>query len=416
MNLYKIYKERFHFSLNFYSLFLLVTFIPDIVGMPPSLITYGLWAIKSGTAVWLIILYQKKWHLLNWGEQLFIFVSAVYLINIFIDIFWQNYPVGMGNPIDLMGFFLSILIALSFRYDSAFVSNKSYFFFLISLTFGLFVAFFLARVSPFPLVGRYDANSTVNTINYGQMGCALSLVSIYGLLNRPFKYSKIVYPILFLVGIISIMKAGSRSPVVVLLAVSTFYFFAKSGLMKGIILVGSAALVFYFSIGLLVELSEAVGSSIVTRLLSAIETGETSGRDNIYANAIGHFLDSPIFGNYYLIPSGIAKGYYPHNFFIEAFMTTGLIGGVPYVAMVLITVVKSFNILKRRHPSGWIVLLFLQILIFGMFSSSLYSSQDFWALSFFILSMSPLITKKNVTAKNQRIWNTSLTFNTPKDE
>ncbi|WP_276165323.1 O-antigen ligase family protein [Zobellia alginiliquefaciens] len=335
----------------------------------------------------MIVLYSKKWYYLNWGEQLFVFVSAVYLINIFIDIFWQNYPVGMGNPIDLMGFTLSILIALAFRYDKAFVSNHSFFFFLISLAIGLVIAFFLAKESPFPLVGRYDANSTVNTINYGQMGCALSLVSVYGLLNRPFKYSKLIYPLLFLLGIISIMKAGSRSPVVVLLAVSVFYFFAKAGFMKGIILVSCTALIFYFSIGILIELSEAVGSSIVTRLLSAIETGETSGRDNIYENAIGQFLDSPFFGNYYLIPSGIAKGYYPHNFFIEAFMTVGIFGGIPYVVMVAVTMVKSYKVLKNRHPSGWIILLFLQILIFGMFSSSLYSSQDFWALSFFILSL-----------------------------
>ena len=154
MNLYRIYKERYHFSLNFYSIFLLVTFIPDIIGLPPSIINYGLWGIKSITATWLVVLYYKKWHILNWGEQLFIFVASVYFINIFIDIFWQHHPIGIGNPIDLIGFFLSILIALSFRYDKAFVSNNSYFFFLYSLAIGLIIAFFLAKVSPFPLVHR----------------------------------------------------------------------------------------------------------------------------------------------------------------------------------------------------------------------------------------------------------------------
>ncbi|MEP2278097.1 O-antigen ligase family protein [Maribacter sp.] len=401
MNLYKIYKENFHFSLNFYSIFLLVTFIPDILGLPPSIVNYGLWVIKSATAIWLVILYKKKWFLLNWGEQLFIFVSFVYLVNIFIDVFWQKYPVDMGTPIDLIGFCLSILIALAFRYDKAFVSKKSYFFFLISLSIGLFIAFFLAKESPLPLIGRFDANSTVNTINYGQMGCSLALISIYGFLNYPFKYSRLLFPVLFLLGIISIMKAGSRSPVVVLLLVTIFYFFAKSGLLKGFFLVGCSVIVLFFSIDFLIELSEALGSEIVTRLLSAIETGETSGRDLIYENAIGHFLDSPVFGNYYLIPSGIAKGYYPHNFFIEAFMTTGILGGIPFTIMIAIIVFKSYNLLSKRHPSGWIVLLFLQILIFGMFSSSLYSSQDFWALSFFILSInfseSRTIRSKQVT-------------------
>ncbi len=407
MQFYKIYKERVHFSLNFYSVFLLVTFIPDILGLPPSLITYGLWAIRSATACWIIIKYRKRLYDLNWSEKLFVFVAAVYFVNIFIDVFWQYFPVGMGNPIDLLGFFLSILIALAFRYDPFFFSNRSYYFFLGSLAFGLFIAFFLAKESPFPLVGRYDANSTVNTINYGQMGCALCLVAIFGFLNKPFKYSKLMYPFLFLLGMVSIMKAGSRSPIVVLGFVSIFYFFAKSGFVKGLIIVGVSAVVVYFSLGFLVELSEAVGSGIVTRIISAVETGETSGRDVIYANAIGHFMDSPIFGNFYLIPDGVAKGYYPHNFFIEAFMTTGIVGGIPYVVMILICIIKSFRILKLRHPSGWIILLFLQTLIYGMFSSSLYSSQDFWALSFFVLSMDMAVVKK---------YNGKVKFSKPKTD
>ena len=387
MWVYKIYKEKLHFSLNFYSIFLLVTFIPDILGLPASLITYGLWAIKSYTAFWLVYKYGKKLYDLNFNEKLFVFVATIYFINIFIDLFWQYFPIGIGNPIDLLGFFLSILIAFAFRYDPIFCSKKSFYIFLITLSLGLFIAFFIAKESPEPYVGRYDANSTVNTINYGQMGCALCLVVIYGFLNMPFKYSKTIYSFLFLLGILSIMKAGSRSPIVVLAFVSIFYFFANSGFVKGLIFIGVSAVVLYFSTGFLIELSEAVGSGIVTRIISAVETGETSGRDAIYINAIGHFLDSPIFGDYYLISSGLAKGYYPHNFIIEAFMTTGIVGGIPFVIMIIITLIRSFRLLKSKHMSGWIVLLYLQILIFGMFSSSLYSSQDFWALSFFILSM-----------------------------
>ena len=386
MRFYELYKRKYHFSLNFYSLFLLVTFIPDIIGLPPSLITYGFWALKAMAAFWLIIRYKKKLYDILWEEKLFFFVAAVYFLNIFIDVFWQNYPVGMGSAIDLVGFFLSILIALSFRYDRAFISNGSYYFFLVTLSVGLVIAFFLAREAPLPLIDRFDANSTVNTINYGQMGCALSIAALYGFFNLSFKYSKIVYPFLFLLGVVSIMKAGSRSPVVVLLAVSVFYFFAKSGLVKGLIVVLGLTLVLYFSLGFLIELSEAVGSGIVTRLVSAVETGETSGRDMIYANAIALFSNSPIFGDFYLISSGPGRGGYPHNFFLEAFLTTGLIGGIPFIIMVLIALKRSYGLLKKGHRSGWIILLFLQMLVYGMFSSSLYSSQDFWALCFFIIS------------------------------
>lgn len=396
MYLLNIYSSKFHFSLNFYSLFLLLTFIPDIVGIPPGVITYGLWLIKAFMGLLLIILYKKKLYHLKTNEKLFLFIVFVYFINILIDIFFRKDIINVGKPIDLIGFLISILIALSFRYNNDFSSNRSYFFFLFSLCSGLIIAFFLAREAPLPLINRFDANSTVNTINYGQMGCAMSIVAFYGLINKPFKYSRVIYPLLFLLGIISIMKAGSRSPVVVLLAVIVFYYFAVSGLLKGIVLIGFSAILLFFSIDLLIELSEAVGSGIVERLLSAIETGETSGRDAIYANAIDLFQKSPVFGDFYLISTGIGKGGYPHNFFIEAFMTTGLIGGIPFVIMIIICSVKSFKFLKMRHESSWVILLFMQILVYGMFSSSLFSSQDFWALSFFILSMPSKFQKRTL--------------------
>jgi len=393
MGFYQTYKGKFHFSVNFYSIFLLVTFIPDLLGLPPSLFTYGFWALKASLAFWIIYQYRKTPYNLNGYEQLFLFTAFVYFINIAIDVFFQDFPMGVGNPIDLLGFFLSILIAFSFRYDNAFGSDRSFYFFLISLSLGLVIAFFMAKASPPPLVGRFDANSTVNTINYGQMGCALSVVSLYGFFNKKIRYGYVLYALLFLLGIISIMKAGSRSPVVVLLGVSLFYFLSRSGITKGLIVSIAALFALWLSLDFLIALSEAVGSSIVIRLLSALETGETSGRDKIYANAIEIFQNAPLFGDYYLIPSGIGKGGYPHNFFIEVFMTTGLIGGIPFVILVVLTLLRSFRLLKGGHPAGWIILLFIQMLIYGMFSSSLYSSQDFWALGFFILSMSPVIVK-----------------------
>ncbi|MGB7395760.1 MAG: hypothetical protein WA913_15340, partial [Pricia sp.] len=177
MNFYRTYKNKYHFSLNFYSLFLLVTFIPDIVGVPQSLVKYGFWALKAAAAFWIIRKYRKEVYDLRGEEKLFLFVAFVYFVNIFIDVFMQKLPMGMGSVIDFFGFALSILIAFSFRYDPGFTSNRSYFFFLLTLSVGLFIAFFMAREAPLPLVGRFDANSTVNSINYGQMGCALSLVA-----------------------------------------------------------------------------------------------------------------------------------------------------------------------------------------------------------------------------------------------
>tara|TARA_R110000764_G_scaffold126511_1_gene214121 strand:- start:7346 stop:8479 length:1134 start_codon:yes stop_codon:yes gene_type:complete len=377
---------------------LLVTFIPDFTGLSSSLFTNGIWLVRAIMAFWLIDKSKMKVFILRWEEKLFLLVAFIYFLNISIDVFLQNYPIGIGNPIDLIGFFLSILVAFSFRYDYSFTSRSSYFYFLITLSIGLVLAFFLSEPSPPPLVGRYDANSTVNTINYGKSGCALAIVAIYGIINFRFKYSKIIYIVLLLLGIISIMRAGTRSPVVILIVVVAFYFLSKYSFIKGFIVVCCTSLVLWFSMGVIIQLSEMIGSDIVTRLLASIESGDTSGRDEIYLNVINHIKDSPVFGSFYLISSGLGKGFYPHNFFLEAFMTTGFFGGIPFVFMVTLSIIRSFQILRQKHIAGWIVLLFLQALLNGMFSSTLYSAEDFWGLCFLVLSI-------NLIEKNKSLIN-----------
>lgn len=390
MKFFNSYKERYHLSVNFYSFFLLVTFIPDILGITPEVVVYPFWALKAALAFWVILKYRKKIYHLDFGEQLFLFVAFVYLANMVIDIFMQNYPIGMGSVRDLVGFCLSILIAFSFRSDSAFYSNKGFVVFVGTLSVGLIIAFFMARESPAPLVNRFDANSTVNTINYGQMGCALCLMAVFGFFKKRFKWSYPLFVALFCLGALSIMKAGSRSPIVVLMLVSVLYTFSRQGFLKGLAISFFLVFMVWLSLDLLVEVGESIDSGLAERVISAVEKKETSGRDEIYANTWNIITKSPLFGDFYLIPSGMAKGYYPHNFFLEAFMTTGLLGGIPFVIMVVISLIKSYRLLKTEHDSSWLVLLFLQLLVYGMFSSALYTSQDFWALCLFILSISPL--------------------------
>ncbi|WP_324024140.1 O-antigen ligase family protein [Maribacter sp. BPC-D8] len=401
MEFYQSYKAKYHFSLNFYSLFLLITFIPDFIGLPASLFTNGIWLIRAVMGFWLIHKFKKKIFILNWGEKLFLFVTFVYFLNIAIDVFLQNYPIDLGSPIDLIGFFLCVLVAFSFRYEDSFSTKSSYYFFLFTLALGLLIAFFVAIPSPPPLIGRFDANSTVNTINYGKMGCSMAIVAIYGYKNYKFKFSLLIYPLLVLLGIVSIMRSGSRSPVVVLLLVVVFYVLSDYSFLKGLFIVFCSFLILWFSIGVIIQLSEMIESDIVTRLLASIESGDSSGRDGIYLNVLGKIKDSPIFGSFYLISSGIGKGSYPHNYFLEVFMTTGLIGGIPFIVMALLSLIKCFQLLRYKHAAGWIILLFLQSFFYGMFSSNLFSAEDFWGLCFLVLSIDLITARNNFKVNNK---------------
>lgn len=399
------YKEKFHFSVNFFSIFLLVTFLPDIFPIDSSLVKNLFWGIKVILASWVIYRNRTAFLYLRPLETSFLIVSCIYLLNLLVDVFLDPLPFlrTEQGKLDFYGFFLGIIIALSFRYDPGFHSEKSFLFFWGSLTIGLIAAYFLAVENHIldPSNVRYDANSTVNSINYGIAGCTLSLVSLFGIVKNKRRALKVVFFLTFIVGLMSIAKAGSRSPIVVLVVMCSFYFVARLGFIKGLFIILASVGLTILSLEVIIQLLESMGSSLGIRLSRMIVEGETSGRTLIYKNVLGIIEGAPFFGSSYVLPSGVGAGSYPHNFILEVFMTTGLVGGIPFTVLLVISIFKCYKLLKIQHPSSWIVLIYLQVVGYGMFSTSLYSSQDFWSLLFFVLSIT--ILSKSTTPKPRRL-------------
>jgi hypothetical protein len=58
------YQQNYHFAVNFYAVFLLISFIPDMLGLPPApaLITYPFGGIKLMLALWIIFKNPIKKH------------------------------------------------------------------------------------------------------------------------------------------------------------------------------------------------------------------------------------------------------------------------------------------------------------------------------------------------------------------
>ena len=392
---YTLYRENYHFSVNFYSVFLLVTFIPDIIGIKPSLITLPFWGLKLILGIWIIVKDPRSLIKMSFNEIIYVILVLVYLVNLYIDIFlttsldFRFFPSFSEGVTNYVVFCVNIVLAFSFRYHPSYHSNKSFYFFFITLTIGLILAFYFARISADSYTNniRYSANSITNSIIYGQTAAALTLISIWAFLRvNKWKY-RIFLIVTFLIGFISIAKTGSRAPVVVLVIVSAFYFMARFGNIKGVLIIGIIISVIFLFINPIIVILESMNSSIVLRLTRMIVDQDSSGRDQIYSNVFEIIKQNPVFGSYYLVPSGQAQGSSPHNFILEVFMTTGMIGGIIFLFLLINALIKSYRIIKINHSSGWIILLFLQIVVYGMFSTSLFGSQNFWILLFYVSSI-----------------------------
>jgi O-antigen ligase len=406
------YKNKFHFSVNFYSLFLIATFIPDVLHINALLIKYSFWFLKVLLACLIIMKDKRSLFNVTRLELLYMVLVVIYAAVIFIDVFvapdqrlakTENFYAS--GVIDFFGFCLGVIIAFSFRYDPGYESPSSASFFWITLTFALILAYFLSFES-FDLDvsnGRYDANTTINSIMYGQTGCALALISILGFANNKKGILKVLFLLTFILGVVSIGKAGSRSPVIVLAIVSLFYFVARGGIYKSVLIVASVVTALIIFINQIITFLESIGSSLTVRLASMIYEKDTSGRDGLYQNAWNLIKESPFFGSFYVIRSGIGAGGYPHNFLLEVFMATGLFGGIPFIILLIVSIYRSFKLIKSKHQGSWIAVLYLQIVVYGMFSTGLYTSQDFWVLLFFIISMNRALVMKSNTVERSTI-------------
>lgn len=198
--------------------------------------------------------------------------------------------------------------------------------------------------------------------------------------------------LLLIFGAFQISIGASRGAVVAVVVVSFIVIFARVrstrsffGSLGGLCIVVIAG-------GLVVVFSENLGSALFDRLMKMMYTqdaytfgGHGIGRIYLYHAAIEQFLERPLFGGGLSIRGMFT---YPHNGILEAFMATGVLGGVLFTAY-FFGVARRAIFLIRYHPSlAWVSILYLHYAINIMFSSNLSSNTYFWYTSMMVIGVS----------------------------
>lgn len=189
--------------------------------------------------------------------------------------------------------------------------------------------------------------------------------------------------------------AGSRGPLVALLVCLLFFQVNNAGLFKGLLMLSLLAVPLIVFSEQIIQLLSGFGGSFIQRIMSTINTGHTSGRDVIYADALNEFLNAPWIGNAFLVQTGLFTGFYPHNMFVEAFMATGIVGGFFFVQWVYQSLRIAYQLITVGHPAAWTGILLLQYLIYGMFSNAIFLNTAFWYYSVITWSVAYSTYKQN---------------------
>jgi O-antigen ligase len=236
-------------------------------------------------------------------------------------------------------------------------------------------------------VGRLQLDS-LNPISLGRLGVVLLVLTMWSFLYDPIfrrsMFLKCVGLSAFVLALYLLILSGSRGPVVALASAIVFLGCSLS-LRRTIQFSGVVALLGAAIFVLATLLDSSQFETTIDRYLSAMEIRDAASiaRIQSYSGAWSVFKEHPVLGFGMEEPT---TGFYPHNVVLEAFMATGIIGGVLLVCTLCLALYLSFRLLRTGH--GWVALLFGVFLAQSMFSGSLYQAGELWVLIAMVMLVS----------------------------
>lgn len=247
--------------------------------------------------------------------------------------------------------------------------------------------------------GAYDSGRAallaLNPISLGHLGVQLILLAMWALFLRPgakTDLAKFIFIVALLLGGYLALVANSRGPLVSLVAAMAIAVLVSNLRSKywilGMMLMAAAAFV-----PIITLVDQIGGTQIYDRLLGTSQLDEvnTLARIELYRSAWAQFTKFPLTG--YGLEDPVFGGY-PHNLIIEAFMATGLFGGLLMLAIFMLTMLAAHRVLRMVPQYGWLSLLVIQQVVAVQFSGTISQATIFWGILGALVSVFSLSTPK----------------------
>lgn len=239
--------------------------------------------------------------------------------------------------------------------------------------------------------GGRAALTALNPISLGHLGVQLVLLCTWGLFLRAgekSRYMKLLFVIGGLLGAYLALAANSRGPLVSLV-VALMLAAIASNLRSKYWLIGLMTLVAAAFVPIVALVDKVAGTQVYDRLLGQSQFDEvnTLSRLDLYASAWAQFAKFPLTG--YGLEDPVFGGY-PHNLVIEAFMATGIFGGLMMLAIIILTLTLAYRVMRDIPNFGWLALLVVQQVIAAQFSGSINQATILWGVLGALVSTSAL--------------------------
>jgi O-antigen ligase len=206
------------------------------------------------------------------------------------------------------------------------------------------------------------STDTVNPITLGHVAVS-TILAAYALLEEWTQFSRRL-AILVVAGIafICLIETGSKGPLLSLVVAAGFLMVGRISFTRLALVGGLASAALFLS-----------DTPLLGRLSSTSEDQSTIERLDLAKDAFEQAASNPWLGSATLEVNSQA---YPHNLMLEAMMAVGTPAGLLFATLCAYGLAKSVRI---RRTNAFLGSIFIQYLVAGFFSGSLYGSASFWA-------------------------------------
>jgi hypothetical protein len=368
--------------------FPVISTVPVALGLPSRLVSvpYRV-AVVAGSIAWVAVAALLHRPLIDRRIRWCICILALMLL---LRMFWDLTMVPL--PIDLkwddlfmqiVGNALLPVLPFVFVVDRVPIMRAHRFCLWVGLLAAIAIAVG-AYLSIRAFVGGRLETDILNPITIGATGVTLYIVA--SSLTAPRKVLIfIARAVGALAGIALCLLSASKGSLLGLLAAIVLQFAIPghplSRSQKAVRITAFLVLV-TLATGAVLWLSGSAGFALYNRLENVSSDPGVAARWLLWRGAVEQFDRSPLLGDSFVQAT---LRFYPHNAFIEAMLTTGVIGLALLAIVLLVGSVSAFRTL--RDPGlRWLGLIFVQQVLSAQTSGSLYFNQAFWAALLIVIA------------------------------
>lgn len=270
------------------------------------------------------------------------------------------------------------------------------------LTYSLYITYsnFINGVVFMSQDRRIMANENLSVIQFGHLGLTAVILGIYFMVksNKSKLFLILSVSIAFL-GVMSMFLAGTRSAMIAAFAIAVIYLIANAKI-KTLAIVIILFVPFYMYSDYILSFFDGFGINSANRIFQLFEEGgdQSSGRSLIWDKAFSDLSDNFLWGVSCFFK--FRDWTYVHNSAIEITYALGIFGGATFLYINYKALEICIKELKGQNiDNKCFVFLYIQYLIYSLFSESVLRLSLYWIFLAIIISFSTQHDKKHIECK-----------------